>query len=115
MPGSRWAVGAITTAPYTCGNSRRASRSFSTAFWTHTSGVEAGAAARSAASASAVSWLLVASSTTSPCRQSMPDGDSWTGTFSVTAAPGRSKVSPRSRMARACAPRAISATSCPAW
>ena len=58
-----------------------------------------GAASRRSARAPAVSWLLVASRTTSsPCHSISP-GERATGISSVTDAPGRSKVRPRVRIA----------------
>src|SRR3954469_15031633 len=68
--------------PYTFGNRRNASRSFSTPFCAHTTGVPGRADAASSRSAGAVSCVFMARTTTVPGVHSTPDA-------SPTARPAR--------------------------
>ena len=105
----------MTTAPYTSPNSLSAARSLSTPFCRQAIGVSSAPARRSAASAPAVSWLLVASSTTSSAPRPSSDGSCTAASGSTVRSTGVSSVSPERRIASRCAPRAISATSWPLW
>ena len=113
-PGTKNVAGITTSIAYTFENRRAAVRSFATPFCVQTTAISCPAASSKSSSAACVSCPFIVSSTTSSGRKSISDGCPAVCTSTFTTPSGRRTVSPCSRIAVRCSPRATRIASRPA-